>query len=107
MKRLALSLLAGCLIPFIYAIIAAPLSTYITNPTLDRLLMYPVRWPILILFRLGYLPFDNEVALIVYVVVGNVSVYSVLSYFLLWRFSRRKCTQALPPEPPSFVPDSK
>jgi hypothetical protein len=104
MKRLALALLGGFLIPFIYSVIAAPLSAYITNPTLDRLLMYPVRWPILMLFRFGYLPFDSEIVLLIYLIACNVFVYSLLCYFLLWRFSRRKkIRQAIPPEPPSFV----
>src|SRR5438132_14386863 len=104
MKRLALALLGGFLIPFVYSIIAAPLSAYITNPIIDRLLMYPVRWPILILFRFGFLPFDNEIALLIYLIVCNVCLYSILSYFLLWRFSKSKRDiTSLPPKPPPFV----
>lgn len=49
MKRLALSLLGGCAIPFLYAVIVGPLSLYIENPTWNQFVSYPVRWPILIL----------------------------------------------------------
>jgi predicted permease len=106
MKRVALALLGGFIIPFVYTIIAAPLSSYVTNKTIDRLLMYPVRWPILIFFRLGFLPFDNEIALFIYIVVCDVVLYSILSYFLLGRFFKpKKRALSLPPEPPSFVRD--
>ena len=107
MKRLALALLGGFLIPFTYAIIVGPLSLYIANPTVSDLLSYPVRWPILILFRFGTFPLEpNEVVLFIYIVACDVLLYSLLSYFLLWRFSkRRKRDLYLPPEPPSFVKD--
>ena len=104
MKRLALAVAGGFVIPFLYAIVAAPLSSYITNPTLDRLLMFPVRWPILILFQLHFLPFENEIAILVYIVVCNVILYSILGYVLLLGLTRRKKAALLsPPEPPSFV----
>ena len=105
MKRLALAIVCGFIIPFLYAIIAVPLSSYITNPTLDRLLMFPVRWPILILSQLHFLAFENEIiAISVYLVACNVILYSILSYFLLWGVSKRKnVTLRSPPEPPSFV----
>jgi len=104
MKRLALAVAGGFVIPSLYAIIAAPLSSYITNPALDRLLMIPVRWPILILLRLHFLPFENEIAIIVYIVACNVILYSILGYVLLGGLSsRKKGTLRSPPEPPSFV----
>ena len=55
MKRLALSVLGGFLIPFIYAIIFGPLSTYIENRTVNWLLVMPVRWPMILLERLFFL----------------------------------------------------
>jgi hypothetical protein len=104
MKRFALAVVGGFLVPFCYAIIAAPLSAYIANPALDRALMYPVRWPMLLLFRFGYLPFESEIVLLIYLIGCNVFVYSLLCYFLLWRFVRRKRSgQLMPPEPPSLV----
>ena len=104
MKRLVLSVVGGFVIPFLYSIIVGPLTPYIKNPTLNQLAMYPVRWPILILFRLGFVPFENEIALLLYIIICDVCLYSLLSYFLLWRFSKRKKTaQSLPPNPPPFI----
>src|SRR5690242_3044499 len=104
MKRLAAALLGGFLIPLAYSLIAAPLSSYITNPNLDRLIQYPVRWPILIFYRLGFLPFSNEFALLSYLVISNVLLYSILTYVLLTALSSRKrAATHSPPKPPSFV----
>lgn len=105
MKRLALSVLGGFVIPFLYSIIVGPLTPYIKdNSTLDLLAMVLVRWPILILYRLGMIPFENETALLFYIIGCNVLLYSLLSYFLLWIFLRRKRgTPPVPPNPPSFV----
>jgi hypothetical protein len=104
MKRLALSVIGGFVIPFLYSIIVGPLTPYIKNPALDQLAMYPVRWPILLLFRLGFVPFENEIAILVYIIVCDVFLYSLLTYFLLWRLSKRKnVAQRLPPNPPTFV----
>jgi len=104
MKRLALAGLSGFVIPLVYAVIVGPLTPYIKNPTIDRLAMYPVRWPILILFRLGFFPFENEIQILLYIIVSNVIVYSILSYFLLWLISgrRKKGVLQSPPRPPSF-----
>ena len=104
MKRLALSIILGFLIPFLYAVIVAPLTPYIKNPTIDRLAMYPVRWPILVFYRMGLVPFENEIALIVYIIVCNVVLYSLLGYILLWAVSkRRKGASHSPPQPPTFT----
>jgi hypothetical protein len=106
MKRVALALLGGFIIPFVYTVIAATLSVYVTNSTIDQFLMYPVRWPILIFFRLGFMPFENETAILIYMIVCDVGLYSILSYFLLGRFFKpKKRVLSLPPEPPSFVRD--
>src|SRR2546425_1097220 len=105
MKRLALSVICGFVIPFLYSVIVGPLTPYIKNPALDELATYPVRWPIIIPLRLGFVPFgENETALLVYIIGCNVFLYSLLSYFLLWRFFRRKrAAPRLPPDPPSFA----
>src|ERR1044072_7571106 len=101
MKRVALALLGGFIIPFVYTVIAATLSVYVTNSTIDQFLMYPVRWPILIFFRLGFMPFENETAILIYMIVCDVGLYSILSYFLLGRFFKpKKRVLSLPPEPP-------
>lgn len=105
MKRLALSVLGGFGIPFLYSIIVGPLTPYIrNNSTLDLLAMVPVRWPILIFYRLGVAPFESEIAILIYMIVCNVALYTLFTYFLLWGFSRRKTSRsATPPEPPPFV----
>ena len=104
MKRVVLSVIGGFVIPFLYTVIIGPLTPYIHNRTLDQLAMFPVRWPIVLLFRLSLVLFENEIAVLVYIIVCNVFLYSLLTYFLLWRFSKRKkITQSPPPNPPTFV----
>lgn len=106
MKRLVLAVCGGFAIPALYSVIAFILTSYLQNQTIDQLVMFPVRWPILILYRLDFLlpTLQSEIALMIYVVTSNVIVYSILSYFLLWRFSaRKKGVQRVPPKPPSFV----
>jgi hypothetical protein len=109
MKRLALSLFGGFAIPFLYTIIVGPLSLYIKSPTLNRLAEYPVRWPIFILYRLVPLdsfPFRDQdsTALFIYIVGCEVILYTILTYLLLWGFSKRKSEPSNePPNPPLFV----
>jgi len=113
MKRLAVSVVGGFAIPFLYTIITGPTSVYIKSQTLNRFAEYPVRWPILILLHfasfdsLGSFPFRDQDATVmfVYIVVCNVVLYTVLTYFLLWVFSKRKRNghESPPPHPPQFV----
>jgi hypothetical protein len=104
MKRLALSLLGGITIPFLYAIVFGPLSTQINNEFLKHYLGYPVRWPVLILYRLAaFNVLEHEVAMIVLVIVSNVAVYSLLTYAALVGLSKRKESQRLPPPPDQFL----
>lgn len=104
MKRLALSLVCGLAIPFLYSITVGPLTPYIKNETLNRLASYPVRWPVLILYRLNQFPFENEIAILLYIVGCNVLLYTLLTYCFLWTISRRKPkAPSLPPDPPLFV----
>ena len=99
-KRLALSLLGGFLIPFLYSIVVAPFTPYFENyRTLDFLLEVPVRWPILILDALRVFPFDGGAALLLYIVGCNVIFYGSLSYFLLFALSRGSKTHPSPPAP--------
>ena len=105
MKRLALSVFSGLVIPFTYTVVAATVSPYINNETLDRLAGYPVRWPLLILYRLG-LPVEKDVATILYAAGCNVLLYALLTFFFLWGIRKRKTIDsAPPPNPPRFVQD--
>lgn len=66
--------------------------------------MLPVRWPILILFRLGVIPFESETGILVYLIVCDVALYTLLTYVLLLGFSKRKRGLIdTPPNPPPFV----
>lgn len=110
MKRLALSVVGGVVIPFLYTIIVGPLSTYYTqNYRLSFLMSFPIRWPIIILQRLLPLdsfPFRDEDAalLLLFIILCDVLLYSFLTYILLRVFWKQKPRQfAPPPEPPSFV----
>ena len=112
MKRLALSVVGGFAIPFLYTIIIGPASLYIESQTLNRFAEYPVRWPILIPLHfasfeaLGSFPFREQdtTILFVYIVVCNVVLYTILTYFLLWVFSKRKSkVYESTPHPPRFV----
>ena len=109
MKRLVLSVLGGFAIPFLYTIIVGPLSLYIKSETLNQLADYPVRWPIYILYRLvplGSFPFRDQdsTALLIYIIGCDVILYTILIYFLLWGFLKRK-SEAFdpPPNPPPSV----
>jgi hypothetical protein len=100
MKRLALSLLGGFLLPFLYAIIVGPLTQYIQSyRTLNFFATVPVRWPILIFYWLGELPSESELLLLLYIVGCNVIFYGSLIYFVLFALSKRKKTSPLPPAP--------
>ena len=80
MKRLALSVFGGLVIPFTYTIIAATLSPQINSETLDRLTGYPIRWPLLILRSLGF-PGEIDIATVLYIAGCNVLLYTA-SYLL-------------------------
>ena len=103
MKRLALSLVGGVLLPFLYSIIVGPLTPYLKNHrTLDFLAMVPVRWPILLLYQLRVMPFESEVSLLLYMISCNVIFYGSLIYFLHFALSKRKEGNRLPPGPDFF-----
>ena len=103
MKRLILSVIGGFLLPFLYSIIVGPLTPYVkNNRTLDFLAMVPVRWPILVLFQLGLLPFERESWVLGYVVTCNVVFYGSVIYFVLFALSRRKKIIPSPPAPEQY-----
>ena len=99
MKRLALSVFGGFVIPFAYAIIAATLSPYVKSETLNLLAGYPVRWPLLILYRLGF-PVEKDVATLLYIAGCNVLLYTLLTYCFLWATLKRKTIEPVMPPPP-------
>ena len=103
MKRFAVSLLGGFVLPFLYTIIVGPLTPYLKdNRTLNVLAMIPVRWPIMILYKLEVFPFESESSLFLYILVCNVLLYASLTYFILFSLSRSKRRIQLPPGPPEF-----
>ena len=112
MKRIALSVLGGFAIPFLYTMIIGPASLYVESQTVNRFAAYPVRWPILILYRfasfdsLGSFPFRDQDATVMfaYIIVCDVALYAILTYFLLWAFSKRKSNgYESPPQPPRSI----
>lgn len=98
--------MGGVLIPFLYAIITGPLSTYIENQAIQNLLYAPIGWPKLLLYRifpLGSFPFTNETALLIYIICCNVLFYGLITFcFLVIRSRRSNKTGERPPSPPSF-----
>jgi len=102
MKRLALSVVGGFLLPLLYSIIVGLLTAYITNNrTLDFLALMPIRWPVLLLYQSRVIPFERELSLLLYIVICNVIFYGTLIYFVQFALSKRKKTTRLP-APPNF-----
>lgn len=103
MKRLALSLLGGILLPIGYAMIAGPLSVYIDNRGLKYFLTLPVAWPRVLLFTFAYSASvsisDN--LFVVLMIVCNVTVYSIVTYVALLALSFRRVKRKVegPPLP--------
>jgi hypothetical protein len=103
MKRLALSVFGGFVIPFACAVMAFTLSRYVKSETLNLLAGYPVRWPLLFLYRLGF-PIEKDIATLLYIVGCNVLLYTLLTYCFLWAILKRKTRESVPaPNPPPFV----
>jgi hypothetical protein len=99
MKRLALSIVGGVVIPFLYTIIVGPLTTYSDNSALNLYAGYPVRWPILILYRFFPVDFLNEMILSLSFIGGNVLLYTFVTYIVLSAFWKPKATSRVPPPP--------
>lgn len=112
MKRLALSLIGGFAIPFLYTISLALVLIWTERPSLVLRFAYPVNWPTVILVRLlpsGSFPLrpEDRVFLVLLVTIFNVVLYSIPVYLLLsLAFSLRKRRASRvnpPPDPPLFV----
>ena len=103
MKRLALSVLAGFVFPFGFAMIAAMLSPYVKSGTFDLLAGYLVRWPLMTLYLFGF-PVEKNITTLLYVAGCNVLLWTLLTYCFLWATSKSKPRKsAPPPNPPTFV----
>jgi hypothetical protein len=102
MKRLALSVFGGFVIPFTYSVIAWTLSRYVKSETLNILAGYPVRWPSLILYRLGF-PVGKGIPTLLYILGCNVLLYTLLTYCFLWAILKRKRKEFAPPPNPPFL----
>jgi hypothetical protein len=103
MKRLALSVLGGFLLPFLYSIIVGPLTPYIKYRPLNFLATVPVRWPILLFESVARAPFESEQWLLLYLVGCDVILYGSLTYFVLFALSKRQRTNQLPPAPEQII----
>ena len=108
MKRLAVAIISGFAIPFLYAITVGPLSTYTENKSLHWLSYIPIGWPKIILQRLiplNTFPFRDEdsTSLLIYIIGSNVVLYGLLSYLVLSGLSLSKRTRRtehnVPPPP--------
>jgi hypothetical protein len=106
MKRVALSVIGGVAIPFIYSIIVGPLSTYTENDTVHWLIYVPIGWPKLVLYYLVSLnsfPFRDEDAtvLLLYIIACDILLYAFVTYlFLLALLRPKKVGPPSPPNPP-------
>jgi hypothetical protein len=93
MKRWQLSILIGFVIAFGYAVGTDSLTGYVSNDT-HTLLRLPVMWPSHLYFYLFPLDPNRKLVLfdelaignLLFLIIGNVLVHSLLTYaFLSWR----------------------
>jgi hypothetical protein len=108
--RLFLSLAGGIVLMIGYAATAGPLSTLIDNEDVKSILDFPISIPRLLTFYLcsplsGCELSDNTYTAIVF--GGNIFIYWVITYLILWLLpSRRRHhagIQETPPPPPDFA----
>ncbi|HEV2761546.1 MAG TPA: hypothetical protein VGV38_01030 [Pyrinomonadaceae bacterium] len=105
MKRLLLSLVGGFVIPFLYACVAGPLSTYTDDPRLQTLLVLPLRWPRHLYVYLSPPPkpslYFDDTASLVALILCDVALYAGVTYLLLTlRALSKRRTSIGPPPPP-------
>lgn len=107
--RLLLSLIGGVAIPFVYALIFAPLSAYVEDPSLRAMMGMPVRWPyhLYILLLYVFLPpqeaflYLNQGLVVAVIITGDVLLYGGLTFALLsLRALARGSAPPGPPPPP-------
>ena len=90
--------------------VTGPLSIYVDDRKIRLLLNIPVGWPRLVYFHLlrpltGMLLFDNETALLLYIMACDVLLYTLVTYFALLVFSFKRVTikEHSPPPPPDVL----
>jgi hypothetical protein len=100
-------MLGGVAFPLSYSMVAGPLSTLVEDNRLRLLLDVPVGWPRLLYFYffaslIGRSLFENEIALLAYIVGCNVVLYTLVTYFalLVLSFKRVVLKEISPPLPP-------
>jgi hypothetical protein len=102
-KRLALSVLLGFLIPLGYAFTLSEVSDFTGSPAPDFMIL-PFGWPRpLWIFLMGRQPTEADViGGIVFLVLCNIALYGAISYAALTMLSLlwRKQTEYEPPPPP-------
>jgi small neutral amino acid transporter SnatA (MarC family) len=108
--RLFLSLVGGIVLLIGYTATAGPLSTLTDNEDVKSILFFPVSLPRLLTFSLcsplaGCHLSDTAYTAIVF--GGNIFLYWVIAYLILWAISlkRRRPAeiQGAPPPPPDFT----
>ncbi|HEX8457570.1 MAG TPA: hypothetical protein VF656_09750 [Pyrinomonadaceae bacterium] len=107
MKRVALSILGGFVIPFVYIVISGPPSNYVEDERILWLLYVPIGWPKLLYFYFST-PFsrdsfaENETVFLLYILGCDVLLYTLLTYVALFVRSmlRRPQTDLGTPPPP-------
>jgi hypothetical protein len=109
MKRLVAAALWGFAIAFAIAAIGHRLSTFTDSTALQWLLWVPTGWPTLLLELIlpaNAFPISGEYRpiFLIYLIVSNVLLYGMLSYFFLLALSfseRSKRAQKKVPPPPT------
>ncbi len=106
MKRVALSVAAGFLIPFVYAATTGPLSVHIQSERVNYLLWLPVGWPkVLHRLLLSLLPYHtlqlDDTTLLVIIIACDVALYGSLTYMLLLVRAHAKPREYDEPPPPA------
>jgi phage shock protein PspC (stress-responsive transcriptional regulator) len=108
--RLFLSLAGGVVLFIGYAVIAGPLSNLTDNEDVKSILLLPLSLPRLLIFSLCSPLADCHLSDAAYVALlfgGNIFLYWVVTYLILWLLSpkrrRRAEIQGAPPPPPDFT----
>jgi hypothetical protein len=105
MRRVWQSLVVGVALPVCYTFIAGPLSNFTPNRFVRLLLYLPIGWPRYLYYALIPHPTlmrFGDLSFFIYMVVSNILLYTLLTYFCLWALSLRQqsAMTETPPPPP-------
>jgi small neutral amino acid transporter SnatA (MarC family) len=107
--RLFLSLVGGIVLIIGYSAIAGPLSNLTDNEDVKSILLFPLSLPRLLTFSFCS-PLAgchlSDASFTAIVIGGNILLYWVIAYLILWMISlkrRRADPQGTPPPPPDFT----